>query len=40
MEDLAKVRDGSTGELHEEHGLCDITAEVKSSEIVPLYQKL
>src|SRR3974377_1256416 len=41
MEYLAMVRDGSTGELHEGYGLCDITAaEVKSHEIVPLYQKL
>ena len=41
MEYLAKVRDGSTGELHAGYWLCDITAaEVKSSEIVPLYQKL
>jgi hypothetical protein len=41
MEYLAKVRDGSTGELHDGYWLCDITAaEVKSSQIVPLYQKL
>jgi hypothetical protein len=41
MEYLAKVRDGSTGELHDGYWLCEITAaEVKSSEIVPLYQKL
>ena len=41
MEYLAQVRDGSTGELHVGYWLCDITgAEVKSSEIVPLYQKL
>lgn len=41
MEYLAMVRDGSTGELHEGYWLCDITAaEVKSHEIVPLYQKL
>jgi hypothetical protein len=41
MKYLTKVRDGSTGELHDGYWLCDITAaEVKSSEIVPLYQKL
>jgi hypothetical protein len=41
MEYLAKVRDSSTDELHDGYWCCDITAaEVKSSEIVPLYQKL
>jgi hypothetical protein len=41
MEHLATVRDGSTGELHPGYWLCDVTgAEVNSSEIVPLYQKL
>jgi hypothetical protein len=41
MENLAMVRDGSTGELHPGYWLCDVTgAEVNSSEIVPLYQKL
>lgn len=41
MEYLAQVRDGSTGELHQGYWLCDVTgAEVNSSEIVPLYQKL
>jgi hypothetical protein len=41
MENLAVVRDGSTGELHQGYWLCDVTAaEVNGSEIVPLYQKL
>jgi len=41
MENLALVRDGSTGELHQGYWLCDVTgAEVNGSEIVPLYQKL
>jgi len=41
MEYLAKVYDGSTGELHQGYWLCDVTAaEVNGSEIVPLYQKL
>lgn len=41
MENLATVRDGSTGELHQGYWLCDVTAaEVHGSEIVPLYQKL
>ena len=41
MENLATVRDGSTGELHNGYWLCDVTgAEVSGSEIVPLYQKL
>ena len=41
MEGLLKVRDGSTGELHDGYWLCDITAaEVKSSEIMLVYQKL
>jgi len=41
MEHLAQVRDGSTGELHQGYWLCDVTgAELHSSEIVPLYQKL
>ena len=41
MENLATVRDGSTGELHNGYWLCDVTgAEVNGSEIVPLYQRL
>ena len=41
MENLAMVRDGSTGELHQGYWLCDVTgAEVNGSEIVLLYQKL
>jgi hypothetical protein len=41
MENLATVRDGSTGELHQGYWLCDVTgAEINGSEIVPLYQKL
>ena len=41
MENLAMVRDGSTGELHQGYWLCDVTgAEVNGSEIIPLYQKL
>lgn len=41
MENLAMVRDGSTGELHNGYWLCDVTgAEVNGSEIVPLYQRL
>jgi hypothetical protein len=41
MEYLAKVRDGSTGELHDGSWLCDITAaDVKSNEIAPLYLRL
>ena len=41
MEYLAPVHDGSTGELHPGYWLCDVTAaEVNSSEITPLYQKL
>jgi len=41
MEYLDRVYDGSTGEVHEGYWLCDVTAaEVKGSEIVPLYQKL
>ncbi len=41
MENLALVRDGSTGELHPGYWLCDVTAaEVHGSQIVPLYQKL
>jgi hypothetical protein len=41
MENLATVRDGSTGELHQGYWLCDVTAaEVNGSEIVPLHQKL
>jgi hypothetical protein len=41
MENLATVRDGSTGELHKGYWLCDVTgAEVNGGEIVPLYQKL
>jgi DDE family transposase len=41
MENLAMVRDGSTGELHQGYWLCDVTgAEVNGSEIVPLYQRL
>jgi hypothetical protein len=41
MENLALVRDGSKGELHNGYWLCDVTgAEVNASEIVPLYQRL
>ena len=41
MENLATVRDGSTGELHQGYWLCDVTAaEVNGSQILPLYQKL
>jgi hypothetical protein len=41
MEYLDRVYDGSTGEVHEGYTLCDVTAaEVKASEIVPLYQRL
>jgi hypothetical protein len=41
MENLATVRDGSTGELHPGYWLCDVTAaEVNGSQILPLYQKL
>lgn len=41
MEHLARVHDGSTGQVHQGYWLCDITgAEVNGSEIVPLYQKL
>lgn len=41
MDYLTKVRDGSTGELHQGYWLCDVTAaEVNGNEIVPLYQKL
>jgi len=41
MEYLARVHDGSKGEVHTGYWLCDITgAEVNGSEIVPLYQKL
>jgi hypothetical protein len=41
MEYLAKVYDGSSGELHLGYWLCDITgAEVNGSEITPLYQHL
>jgi hypothetical protein len=41
MEYLATVHDGSTGEMHPGYWLCDITgAEMKGSEIVPLYQKM
>ena len=41
IKNLATVRDGSTGELHQGYWLCDVTAaEVNGSEIVPLYQKL
>lgn len=41
MENLATVRDVSTGELHNGYWLCDVTgAEVNGSQIVPLYQKL
>ena len=39
MEYLARVYDGSSGEVHAGYWLCDITgAEVNGSEIVPLYQ--
>jgi hypothetical protein len=41
MENLATVRDGSTGEMHQGYWLCDVTAaEVNGSQILPLYQKL
>jgi len=41
MENLATVRDGSTGELHQGYWVCDVTAaEVNGSQILPLYQKL
>jgi hypothetical protein len=41
MESLTQVGDGSTGELHDGYWLCAVTAaEVKSRELVPLYQKL
>jgi Transposase DDE domain len=41
MEYLDRVWDGSTGEVHAGYWLCEVTAvEVRSSEIVPLYQKL
>ena len=41
MEYLDRVWDGSTGEVHAGYWLCEVTGvEVRSSEIVPLYQKL
>lgn len=41
MEYLDQVWDGSRGEAHAGYWLCEVTAvEVRSSEIVPLYQKL
>src|SRR3982750_2466773 len=41
MEYLARVHDGSTGEVHAGYWLCGITgAEVNGCEIVPLYQQL
>jgi hypothetical protein len=41
MEHLDAVWDGSSGEVHQGYWLCDVTAaEVHSSEIVPLYQRL
>jgi Transposase DDE domain len=41
MEYLARVHDGSTGEVHAGYWLCGITgAEVNGREIVPLYQQL
>ncbi len=41
MENLATVRDGSTGELHLGYWLCDVTgAEVNGNQIVPLYQRI
>lgn len=41
MEYLDRVYDGSRGEVHAGYWLCEVTAaEVHSSEIVPLYQKL
>jgi len=41
MEYLGRVYDGSSGEVHQGYWLCEVTAaEVHSSEIVPLYQKL
>jgi hypothetical protein len=41
MEYLDRVYDGSRGEVHQGYWLCEVTAaEVRGSEIVPLYQKL
>jgi hypothetical protein len=41
MEHLSTIRDGSTGELHAGYWLCAVTgAEVRGSEVVPLYQEL
>src|SRR5215472_969046 len=41
MQYLDRVYDGSTGEVHSGYWLCEVTAaEVRGSEIVPLYQKL
>jgi len=41
MEYLDQVYDGSTGQVHPGYWLCEVTAvEMRSSEIVPLYQKL
>ena len=41
MENLAVVREGSTGKLHRGCWLSEVTAaEVNGSEIVPLYRKL
>lgn len=40
MEYLDQVYDGSTGEIHPGYWLCEVTAvEVRSNEIVPVYQK-
>jgi len=41
MEYLDRVYDGSSGEVHQGYWLCEVTAaEVRGSEMVPLYQKL
>lgn len=41
MEHLSTIHDGSTGELHAGYWLCAVTgAEVRGSEVVPLYQEL
>ena len=41
MEHLDRVYDGSRGEVHRGYWLCEVTAaEVRGSEIVPLFQKL
>lgn len=41
MEYLSTIHDGSTGDLHAGYWLCAVTgAEVRGSEVVPLYQEL